>query len=204
MSRFNFIPANIGHPLGGALLFAIALPLWAEEPAPAMAPTWQIAPPVKQQTQPQAQSQPRLGAVDMEAVMRGSKPGKKLLAELESLVEEKRREALALEKEAQDIRAQAVELAPKASQQQLNDLQRKFNDKREDLRRLQEEANRDIGEKRIEVLSAFNRLAMPLVQKMGKEGGYTMLFRKVESGLLYVDEAADLTDEVIRRLDGGR
>ena len=41
----------------------------------------------------------------------------------------------------------------------------------------------------------------PVINQVGKEGGYTLIFRKFESGLIYADEAIDITDEVIQRLD---
>ncbi len=35
---------------------------------------------------------------------------------------------------------------------------------------------------------------MPVINQVGKEQGYTLIFRKFESGLIYADEAVDITD----------
>jgi Skp family chaperone for outer membrane proteins len=43
----------------------------------------------------------------------------------------------------------------------------------------------------------------PIINTLGKEGGYTLIFNKFQSGLVYADEAIDITDLVIQRLDGG-
>lgn len=172
-----------------AWLLALSAATPAEEPGSA-------APPV--------QSTPRLAVVDMEEAMRGSQAGRGLLAELETLVKQKREAMAAMDQEARDIRAQAVELAKAGDERQLADLQRKFNDKTSDMRRFKDEANQDIGRKRVEVLSAFNRLVMPLIQTLGREQGMTLVFRKDESGLLYSDAGADLTRQVIQRLDAVR
>jgi Skp family chaperone for outer membrane proteins len=42
---------------------------------------------------------------------------------------------------------------------------------------------------------------MPVINRAGKELGYTLIFRKFESGLIFADESVDLTNEIIRRLD---
>jgi Skp family chaperone for outer membrane proteins len=42
---------------------------------------------------------------------------------------------------------------------------------------------------------------MPVINQAGKELGYTLIFRKFESGLIYADEAVDITDSIIKRLD---
>lgn len=166
----------------GALVLAFPAVLRAQEPPPV----------------------PRLAVVDMEETMRGSRAGKALVAELEALVKQKREEMAALEREARDIRSQAAELAKTGGERQMAELQRKFNDKTTDMRRYQEEANQEIARKRVEVLSAFNRRVMPLIQSLGREQGVTLIFRKDESGLLYVDAAVDLTRQVIQRLDAAR
>ncbi len=42
---------------------------------------------------------------------------------------------------------------------------------------------------------------MPVINQAGKDLGYTLIFRKFESGLIYADEAIDITTIIIQRLD---
>jgi Skp family chaperone for outer membrane proteins len=42
---------------------------------------------------------------------------------------------------------------------------------------------------------------MPVINRIGKEGGYSFIFRKYESGLIYADESGDITEQVIQRMD---
>lgn len=144
---------------------------------------------------------PRLGVVEMDRLMTDSEPGKALLAPFNTLLKQKRDEAKTMEDELKQFRAQAMEQSNTASKQQLAALQRQFDAKRDDLRRFEAEANKELERKRAENFSRFNRLAMPLIRSLGKELGYTMIFRKEEGGLLYVDEATDLTNQVIQRLN---
>ena len=69
------------------------------------------------------------------------------------------------------------------------------------MRRLQDDATRDLTKKRDDVLGQIDQQVMPVINQVGKELGYTLIFRKFESGLIYADEAIDITDSVIKRLD---
>ena len=42
---------------------------------------------------------------------------------------------------------------------------------------------------------------MPVINQVGKEHGFTLIFNKFESGLIYADEAIDITTSIIQRLD---
>jgi outer membrane protein len=54
----------------------------------------------------------------------------------------------------------------------------------------------------------YERLVAPLskeifelIQQVGKEDGYTMVFQRDSAGLLYTRESIDITDEVIKRFN---
>jgi outer membrane protein len=58
------------------------------------------------------------------------------------------------------------------------------------------------------VKMTYERLVAPLskeifelIQKVGKEDGYTMVFQRDSAGLLYTRESIDITDEVIKRFN---
>jgi hypothetical protein len=43
---------------------------------------------------------------------------------------------------------------------------------------------------------------MPVINQVGKEKGYTLIFNKYAPGMLvYADDAIDITDEVLRRFN---
>ena len=52
------------------------------------------------------------------------------------------------------------------------------------------------------MLGQIDERVMPVINQVGKELGYTMIFRKFESGLIYADDAIDITGVIIQRLDG--
>lgn len=45
---------------------------------------------------------------------------------------------------------------------------------------------------------------MPIIEQAGQEFGYTLIFNKFQSGLVYADEAADITPLIIQRFDAAK
>ena len=42
---------------------------------------------------------------------------------------------------------------------------------------------------------------MPIIQELGREMKFQMIFNKFQSGLVYADEATDITDLVLKRFN---
>ena len=143
----------------------------------------------------------RLAVIDYDRLLVESEPGKKIIAPLDTLMKQKKAEAQAMEEELKKLRAKAKEQANSLSEQQLANLQRQFNDKLDDMRRFEEEANNELDRQRAESFGRFNDLTLPLIQALGKELGYTMIFRKQSAGLIYLDPSADITNLAIQRLN---
>lgn len=146
-------------------------------------------------------SAPSVAVVDYDRLLLESEPGKKSIAPLDALMNEKKKEGQAMEAELKNIRAQAAKQATTATEKQLETFQRQFNDKLEDLRRFQAEANNELDKLRAESLGGFSQLALPVIQSLGKERGLGMILQKQKLGLMYLDPSADITDLVIQRLN---
>jgi outer membrane protein len=142
-----------------------------------------------------------LAVVDYDRLLLESAPGKQSIAPLDALMNQKKAEIKAMEAELGAIRAKAAEQATSATEKQLAAYQRQFNDKLEDLRRFQTEANNELDKLRAASLGSFNNLSLPVIQAMGKELGYSMIMQKQKVGLLYLDPRTDITDQVIQRLN---
>lgn len=139
--------------------------------------------------------------VDYDRLLLESVPGKQSIAPLDALMNQKKAEIQAMEAELGAIRAKAAEQATSATEKQLATYQRQFNDKLEEMRRFQTEANNELDKMREASLGGFNKLSLPLIQAMGKELGYGMIMQKQKVGLLYLDPRAEITDQVIQRLN---
>ena len=87
------------------------------------------------------------------------------------------------------------------SEDKLADLQQQLEDKTIALKRFQDDANREMSKRKDDILASVDRKVMPIIAQVGKDKGYTLIFRKFESGLIYASDEVDITAEVIQRID---
>jgi outer membrane protein len=149
-----------------------------------------------------AQPQPlRIAVIDTERVLLSSRAGKEALAELQALRERKEGEGRAKQQEIQDLQRRIAEGRTTLAQDALAALEKQAEEQVIALRRFQEDATAELGKRRDEVLAAVDRRVMPAINQAGAEEGYTLIFRKFESGLIYADPRVDITDRIIARID---
>ena len=165
---------------------ALALTLLAPSVARAQAPTG---------------SQIKVAVIDTEQILLNSTAGKKVLADLKKLQEQKEGELRSRNQEIKDLQTKLNEGRLSLAQDKISDMEKQLEDKVIALRRLQDDANRDMQKKRDELLGQIDQRVMPVINQAGKELGYTLIFRKFESGLIYADEAVDITKVIIQRMD---
>lgn len=179
-------------PSVAAAVLALVLPVAAsaQQAAPAQPPAAQGGP-------------IKIAIIDTEKILLSSATGKKALADLKKLQEQKEGEVRAKAVELKDLQTKITEGRLSLAQDKLADLGKQYEEKEIALRRFQDDATRELNKKRDEVLAQIDQQVMPVINKAGKELGYTLIFRKFESGLIYADEAVDITNVIIQRLDTG-
>jgi outer membrane protein len=143
----------------------------------------------------------KIAVIDTEKILLGSATGKKALADLKKLQEAKETEGRTKQQEIKDLQAKLSDGRLSLSQDKLSEMEKQLEDRVVTLRRFQEDANAELGKKRDQVLAQIDQRVMPVINQLGKEMGYTLIFRKFESGLIYADEAVDITGAVIQRID---
>lgn len=151
--------------------------------------------------QAQGASAPKIAVIDTEQILLSSQAGKKVVADLKKLQETKEGELRTRQQEIKDLQTKISEGRLSLAQDKLSDMEKQLEDRVIALRRLQDDANRDLTKKREELLGQIDQRVMPVINQVGKELGYTLIFRKFESGLIYADEAVDITKVIIQRLD---
>jgi len=174
----------------GLFGLALAAPMAAAQPA-APAPAAAAA-----------QGPIRIAVIDTEKILLSSQAGKKAVADLKKLQEQRENELRARAQELKDLQTKINDGRLSLAQDKLSDLSKQAEEKDIALRRLQDDANRELTKKRDEMLGQIDDRVMPVINQVGKELGYTLIFRKFESGLIYADDAIDITSVVIQRLDG--
>jgi len=177
--------------LAGVVGLALAaVPAAAQQAAPAAAPAAAApAGPLK------------IAVIDTEKILMSSVAGKKAVADLKKLQDQRENELRAKAQELKDLQAKINDGRLSLAQDKLADLSKQYEEKEIALRRQQDDATRELNKKRDEMLAQIDDRVMPVINQVGKDLGYTLIFRKFESGLIYADDAVDITGVIIQRLD---
>ena len=69
------------------------------------------------------------------------------------------------------------------------------------LERLQQDVQQELGLRQNELTSDITDKIAEIINTMGEEEGYTLIFNAIQSGLVYIGPTLDITDEIIRRVD---
>ena len=148
-----------------------------------------------------AEAQQKFAVIDIQKVLGDSATGKAAQARVEAERQQKQAPLETMANEIQDLtqRLEAGKLS--LAQDKLAELAKEREDKIIALKRAEDDANRDLqvsGERTMRELEAQ---ILPVINQVGKDGGYTMIFNKFQSGLIYADQGIDITAQVISLLD---
>ncbi|MCP4201379.1 MAG: OmpH family outer membrane protein [bacterium] len=148
-----------------------------------------------------AQEALKVAVINVVQLLEESEPGRQGIDALKVLQKEKTDERNAMQTEAQDLRAKITEGQFSLTEEKLAELQKELEDRLIELQRFNDDANRELQKRQEEMLQDIQGKVMPIINAVGQEGGYTMIFNKFESGLVYANEAIDITAEVMQRLN---
>jgi len=144
-------------------------------------------------------AQTTVALIDVQRVVRESDRGKESFQKLSELQAAKLDEAKAKQQEIDALRDQFGKQRLTLSQEKLEELRKQIEDKQIVLKRFQDDAQRELENAQRKELEKLEATIMPVVDQVGKEKGLTLIFDKFRAGLLYADEAVDITDDVIQR-----
>lgn len=146
----------------------------------------------------------KIGYMDLQKALNESDSGKdakitfnKRVEELQKILGEKEMELKKLQDELEKQKGFLTDDTrkekEKAFQQKLKDFQRATKDSQEEL----QQKDADITKKILKDL-------MEIIKKTGADEGYTIIFEKAETFVLYAVDNIDITDKVIKVYNKGR
>jgi len=146
----------------------------------------------------------KIGIVDIQKLQDKSKEFQKIREQIETKAEslrgKLRTEANKLNEEEKEYEKQSMMLSLDAKETKFFELEKK--------RRLyqftMDEYNRELRLLEAESTRIISRKLQDIVSKIGVAGKYSLVFEKNTPGLIYSDQAFDITDEVIKNLDSGK
>jgi outer membrane protein len=148
-----------------------------------------------------AAAQVNIAVIDVQRVVTESDPGKEALRQLKELSDQKIQEGQGLQQELASLRDQLNKQRFTLSEEKLQEITKQIEDGQIALQRFEDDAQRDLNEARRRTLGGLEEQIMPVINDVGQEQGLTLIFNKFQSGLVYADEAVDITDDVIRRFN---
>jgi outer membrane protein len=148
-----------------------------------------------------AAAQSKVAVIDVQRVVTESDPGKEAIQKLKAISDAKVQEGQSLQQEAAALQEQFNKQRFTVSEERLAEMTKELEDKTIAIRRFEDDAKRELDEARRRELGGLEQRILPIIDQIGKERGYTLIFNKFQSGLVYADEAVDITDDVITRFN---
>lgn len=148
-----------------------------------------------------ARAEFKAAVVDVQRVVQESASGKESLARVQKLQQAKADDLQKRQKELRDLEQKIQEQGKSLSEEAMDKLQKDYQQKALDMKRFQDDAQRELEESQRKELGELERRLLPLIQSSAKEMGYTLIFNKYQSGLLHAAEDADITDAIITKFN---
>ena len=129
--------------------------------------------------------------------------GKQANEEFQKKFEAKRDELSRKQKEIETLQQQLKSQAATLNEEAGAALARSIEVKTTDLKRSQEDAEKEFNELRNQIFNRIGSKLAPLVQQYAKEKNFTLVLDSSSqtTQLTYVDPATDITDDVVKRYD---
>jgi Skp family chaperone for outer membrane proteins len=185
------------------------------QPKPAPKPT-PIAPaqPAPKPVQPPIAAQPpsppkpfpqgaKVAFVNLQAVFQLSADGKAAAAKVQSLTAQKQAQIAERQKVLQANQQKLQTGGTLMNEQARGQLEKDVEKQTRELERFQQDAQAELQDLQVELNDGFQKKLFPVLQKMAEEKGLQMLFSAADAGLIWADEGLNLTEEAVKRLDGG-
>ena len=164
-----------------------------------------LLPGAAQAQAPAAAARPlKIAIIDSDRVVAESTRGKAALEQLKAIQEAKVAEGRRLQQELTDLRKRMEDGRLSLAPDKLEELRKQIQDKGIALERFQADAQRQLEEERERALAGIERDILQIIDQVGKEQGYTLIFNKFRSGLVFAEDAVDISPLVIQRFDAVR
>lgn len=149
-----------------------------------------------------AQNAPgKVAVVDVQKVLTQSVAGKAAYEKLKKMQEDRINKAKQMDEEMKKLESDLNTKRISLAEDKLAEMTKQLADKKINMQRFAQDADREIGEARDRELQALQVKIEPVIDAIGKDMGLALIFNKFESGLVYASEAVEITDTVIKRFN---
>ena len=150
---------------------------------------------------PAAASSVKIAVIDVERLVRESALGKEAFNRLKKINDTKKEDADKLAKELKEMEQKLADQGQSLTEDKREALQKQYQEKAMAFKRFNEDAGRELDQAQQKELAELQRRVLPVITEVGKERGYTAIFNKFNAGLVFADDAVDVTDDVLKRFN---
>jgi outer membrane protein len=161
-----------------------------------------VLPAAAQPSVPAATGTATIGVIEVQRIVQESAIGKESLARVQKLQQAKQEDLSKRQKELRDLEQKIQDQGKALSEDALDKLQKDYQAKAVELKRFQDDAQRELEESQRKELGDLEKRIMPVINDVAREQGYQLVFNKFNSGLLFADDrSVDLTEAVITKFN---
>jgi outer membrane protein len=139
----------------------------------------------------------KVGVVNMQDVIDNIEDGKKAKNQLKKSIDDRKKGLDDKQKEYKKLEEaydkQKLILSPTA----LEEKRKELENKRNDLQRLVMTAQADTQKQEMELMDGITKKVKAVIEKLGRDGSYSMIMEKNIGGLIYNKDSFDMTKQVI-------
>lgn len=149
-----------------------------------------------------AQSAPiKIAVVNLDYLVANSSQGKELQARLSTFQQEVRAEIEKKQASGRAIRQQMADGANSLSEDKLSELQKKYEDATIDIKRYQDDKQREGQKMQAEGLRKIEEELEPAFKAIRDEEGFDLILNNVPGSVIMASERVDITQKVLDRLN---
>jgi len=141
----------------------------------------------------------KIGVINAQKVIASTKRGKEIQASLENYGKSKQQKVEAMQAEIKNLETALQSPALNESTREKKGVE--LQTKKTNLQRYYEDTQKELRRKYQEEMQNLQKEVMPIIDKIGKAQGFTLVFDLSIAGISYFDKTIDITDLVIKEID---
>lgn len=146
-----------------------------------------------------AYSEVKIGVINSQEIVMKTKRGKQIQARLENLQKKKSGELKKLNESIKTLEKELLSPALNAATREKKSLD--LQTKRTTFKRNYEDAQREVQRESQKELVNLEKELIPMIEGVGKSKGYTLIFDRARSGIIFAGPSIDITAEIIAAVD---
>ena len=146
-------------------------------------------------------SDDKLAYVDLQKALNLCKAGQDAKEKFGKEVEKAETQLSLKQEELQKLKESLEKQSAMLNEETFKKKEKDYQAKLRDFKRLYEESQDELKAQDNDAVKEILAELVQVTQEYGKEKGYTLIFEKSESALLFADENLELTDDIIKLYD---